>query len=124
MYILWLTLSVGDLLEGCSQHSLGCLVVATNHGSFCHPQQVQSSLPNPDSIRSVGHNLVFHLITQHASKSKCLPYTECLYVMTSASGILSFVLLCSVTTMVGFLIFVYYTGEWGSHHSVNEIFPL
>ncbi|XP_051943725.1 nucleoporin NDC1 isoform X1 [Hippocampus zosterae] len=35
--------------------------------------------------------------------------SECLSVMTSASGVLSFVLLCSVTTMVGFLIFVYYT---------------
>lgn len=48
----WL-LCLGDLLESCSQHCMGCSAVATCHCSVCNPQQVQSSPPYPNNIRSV-----------------------------------------------------------------------
>ncbi|XP_037132942.1 nucleoporin NDC1 [Syngnathus acus] len=52
---------------------------------------------------------VFVILSRFSLLSPIQTLSECLTVMTSASAFLSFVLLCSVTIMVAFLIFEYYS---------------
>nr|XP_057917280.1 nucleoporin NDC1 [Doryrhamphus excisus] len=52
---------------------------------------------------------VFVILSRFSPLLPIKTISECLSVMTSTSTIFSFVLLCAVTVMVGFLIFEYYT---------------
>ncbi|XP_054656544.1 nucleoporin NDC1 isoform X2 [Dunckerocampus dactyliophorus] len=52
---------------------------------------------------------VFVILSRFSPLLPIQSISECLALMTSASTIFSFVLLCAVTVMVGFLIFEYYT---------------
>ncbi|XP_061653862.1 nucleoporin NDC1 [Phyllopteryx taeniolatus] len=52
---------------------------------------------------------VFVILSRFSPLHPIQTLSECVSFMGSASGIFSFILLCGVTTMVGFLIFEYYT---------------